>query len=99
MKEENNKCRIGAGDYYDIFFAEINEKSNINIAKGKILYKNQNEDYRTDFSINIANYMTIYSMDTEMDLIISEFRNLNKSIIGIRDTIELMDVGKLYDEK
>lgn len=99
IKEENNKCRIGQGDYYDIFFAKINEKSKINTAKGKIFYKNQNEVYQTDFSINIANYMTIYSVDTEMDLIISEFRNLNKSIVDIKNEIELIGVGKSNDEK
>lgn len=99
IKEENNKCRIGPGDYYDIFFAKINEKIKINTAKGKIFYKNQNEVYQTDFSINIANYMTIYSVDTEMDLIISEFRNLNKSIIDIKNEIDLIGVGKSNDEK
>lgn len=99
IKEENNKCRIEPGDYYDTFFAKINEKSQINTAKGKIFYKNQNEVYQTDFSINIANYMTIYSVDTEMDLIISVFRNLNKSIVDIKKEIELIGVGKSNDEK
>ena len=59
-------------------FAKINEKNNINSSKGIILYKNQNEVYQTDFYINIANYMTFYSIDSQMDDILSQFKILNK---------------------
>lgn len=75
------------------------EKVILILQKVESCIKIQNEDYQTYFSVNIANYMTIYSVDTEMDLIISESRNLNKSIVDIKNMIELMGVGRSNDEK
>lgn len=87
IKEENNKCTIGAGNYYDIFFANIKEKGNIKNAKGIILYENQGKKYKTNFDISISNYMTVYSVDTEMDDLVKEIKEINKSLKGIKDKI------------
>ena len=89
IREENNKCTIGAGNYYDIFFANIQEKGNIKNAKGIIFYENQGEKYKTDFNISISNYMTIYSVDTEMNDLIKEIKEINMSLTGIKDKINM----------
>lgn len=89
IKEENNKCTIGAGNYYDIFFANINEKGSIKNAKGIILYENQGKKYKTDFNISISNYMTIYSVDTEMNDLIKEIKEINMSLKVIKDKINM----------
>jgi|GEM_PF-1658632 hypothetical protein len=89
IKEENNKCTIGSGNYYDIFFANIKEKDNIKNAKGTITYENQGQKYETHFDISISNYMTIYSVDTEMNDLIKGIKEINMSLKGIKDKINM----------
>ena len=88
IREENNVCTIGAGNYYDIFFDNIKEKENIKNAKGIITYENKGQKYETNFDISIDRYMTIYSVDTEMDDFIKEMKKINMSLKEIGNKIK-----------
>ena len=84
-------CTIGVNQHYDIFIGsnEIRKITNINKIKGQIITTGYNGIiYADDFEIDIENYVTFFSVNSENEDLLKEIkeqtRELNKIATNIK---------------
>ncbi len=90
MKQEEKKCIIGVHQCYDLYFATSEYlKRNCNIpARGRISYFANGKEYEEDFSIDLENYMTIFSVNSDYEDMIEIVKKQNSLLSGIKKSID-----------
>lgn len=83
-QNKGKACTLGIGQHYDLYFGDqqyLRNESKVN-ASGRMRYRaNQSSLYVEDFDIDIKNYLTFFSVDSESD-------KLRKTIDDQRKVIE-----------
>lgn len=90
MEQEGKSCVIGAGNHYDLFFGTNDYRKNQNKvpAKGIIKYCNGSNQYESSFDIDVTNYMTHFSIQTDMDDLLKRLDEQNKVLKNILSSVE-----------
>ena len=89
-KEIDRKCVIGVDKYHDIYIGTVKIKGNSSIKElsGTVTYEYDGKQYMEDFSIDVANQMTFFSVDTIQDEILDICKENNKEIARIAAELE-----------
>lgn len=91
-KQKGKLCVIGVGQHYDLFFGSNEYRKNpLKVpAKGLVRYKANGNFYVSEFYIDLENYATIYSTNSEQEDLIkvlkeqtSELKALNQELSNI----------------
>lgn len=90
--EEVKRVRtIGVNQHYDMFFAatELKAPNSVNPIKGSITYRGSNNtEYTDSFEINLDNYSTFYSVDSELEDIKNAIQAQTKEITKVKQSID-----------
>ena len=93
IKEQIGKeCIIGAGQHYNLFLFDIKEKNNENLVPvcGTIEYENDGERYNADFNIDLKNYMTFFSDETDEEKLRKLIDKQNAEIARLNETVSII---------
>ena len=77
--QKGKECFIGIGQHYELFFANsgIRGKEKLMPAKGSVTYKNAGKEYKNIFEIDLKNYMSFFSVNSEEEDIKQELKKQN----------------------
>lgn len=90
LRSVNGKeCIIGVGQHYDVFFGSTNYRRNPNIcaATGVVHYQSNGQEYLSEFYIDLENYATIFSIESEQEDIQRKIDKLTSELAGIREVL------------
>ena len=95
--QENKRCIIGVGQYYDLLTGtnSLSKRQNKISVKGSVEYQSNGSTYESKFEIDIENYMTFFSVETDEETLLkilkeqkNQIKSLNKQIIKLNEIIE-----------
>lgn len=91
-KQKDKTCVIGVGQHYDLYIgsAKLRENSNWEPVTGKITYQAKGQTYENDFYIDIENYMTFFSTNTEQEDIIKHLKECKDALRDINNSIKTL---------
>lgn len=95
LKRQNGKsCLIGVGQHYDLFFGSNDYRNNPHKvpAKGLVRYKANGNSYESEFYIDLENYATIYSVNSEQEDLIKELKEQTSELKELKQ--ELSNIGR-----
>ena len=90
IKQEGKKCIIGAHQSYDLYFGTCEYlKKNCKVpANGKITYFANGEEYEEHFSVDLENYMTIFSVNSDYEDMLEIIKKQNSILKGIKQSVD-----------
>lgn len=85
-KQRDKLCVIGVGQHYDLFFGSNKYRENhLKVpAKGLIRYKANGNSYESEFYIDLENYATIYSINSEQEDLIKKLKEQTSELKGLK---------------
>ena len=88
-KQKGKKCVIGVGQHYDLFFADVSylQLTQKLPATGTVLYENNGTKYQQDFEIDMENYATIFSVESNEEKFLKAFKEQTRQIENIKQGI------------
>lgn len=100
-KQQGKGCVIGPGQHYDVFFGtnDYRKIQNKVPAKGVICYQSNGKSYQNTFSIDLENYITIFSTNTDHDDLMSKLEAQNHELKQIREILYELLVLKQGDNE
>ena len=89
---KGKECVIGVGQHYDLILSnnELRGKEDLVPAKGVVTYQCYGRKFSDTFSIDLLNYMTFYSVNSEEDLL-KAIKEHNLELKHIRVALEQTD--------
>ena len=90
QKQEGKSCIIGAHQSYDLYFG-TNEylKNDCKIAaNGEITYCTGGKEYKESFSIDLENYMTLFSVNSEHEDLLNIIKKQNSILTELKNSID-----------
>ncbi len=98
-KQREKECIIGVEQHYDLFIVsnELRKGSRIKPVRGEISYRDRNEDYESEFYIDLENYASFFTMGSE-DPIVKELNGIKSEIIGLKNAVATLDSSKIGNE-
>lgn len=100
-KQEGKECVLGAGRHYDVFFGSNKylQIPNKVPATGSICYQSNGKCYQDTFSIDLENYMTFFSVNTDHDDLVKKLNEQNQELKKIREILYELLVLKQGDNE
>lgn len=85
-------CIIGIGQEYELFLFDVKQKKNDTLlpVSGSIHYEADGKEYNDSFSIDIRNYMTFFSCETENEKLLELIDKQNAEISRLNETISVL---------
>ena len=79
-RAKDKECVIGVGQHHDIYIGskKLRDNQAKNVASGIVKYSYNGEKYETKFSIDVDNYMSIYTVKSEQEELIHIMQEQNK---------------------
>lgn len=89
-KQKGKSFVLGIGQSYDIYFGsnEYDKNENKIPIEGQIFYEDDKESYCEGFIINVQDYATIFSVDSETKDLYDEIKRHTKELKGIREELK-----------
>ena len=89
-KQEGKSCVIGAQQSYDLYLgASKYLKENCKVpASGRITYFANGREYEEDFSIDLENYMTIFSVKSYYEDMVEIVKKHNSVLKEIKQSVD-----------
>lgn len=89
-KSSQKTCVIGVGQHYDLFIGtqKYQDCSNKPPAKGKIVYQANGQTYENDFDIDMENYATIFTLQSEQEDLLKKLKEQNSELKKIQRAIQ-----------
>ena len=89
-KQKDKKCIIGVGQHYDLFIGgnELRGYPNMIPVTGVITYRSSGAIYSSDISVDLENYITFFSINSDKDDIIKELQAETHALEKIAAVIE-----------
>lgn len=96
----NRKCIIGVDQHHDIFLYSVHYKDDARALpiSGKVSYESEGRKYANDFRIDLRNYMTFFSFQSNEDklrqeiiLLKDEVKRISEGIEGLTKTLSKMN--------
>ena len=90
IKQEGKKCIIGEHQSYDLFFGTCEYlKKNCKVpANGKITYFANGKEYEEHFSVDLENYMTIFSVNSDYEDMLEIIKKQNSILKEIKQSVD-----------
>ena len=102
IKQEGKKCIIGAHQSYDLYFGTCEYlKKNCKVpANGKITYFANGEEYEEHFSVDLENYMTIFSVNSDYEDMLEIIKKQNSILKELRRAVDNLssNIIKIMDK-
>lgn len=88
-KSSQKTCIIGVGQHYDLFIGtqKYRECPNKPPAKGKVIYQANGQTYESEFDIDMENYATIFSVQSEQEDLLKKLKEQNNELKKIQHAI------------
>lgn len=103
QKEKGKICILGTHQSYLLIFGANNyiKKEHKEPAKGEITYCSNGKVYNNSFSIDVQNYMTIYTVNSIEDDVVSALRKQNDQLKSIICSINNLgeNIKKIIEKK
>lgn len=92
MAEEGKHCFIGVNQHYDLYFGtpEYKDIEHKVPASGTITYFSNNKKYEEKFSLDIENYMTTFSVNTDFEDLLECIKKQNTILKDIKTSVDLV---------
>lgn len=89
IKSSQKTCIIGVGQHYDLFIGtqKYRKCPNKPPAKGKIIYQANGQTYESEFDIDMENYATIFSVQSEQEDLLKKLKEQNNELKKIQHAI------------
>lgn len=89
-KQKEKKCIIGVGQHFDLYIGSNELRGNPNMvpATGMITYQSNGETYSSDIYVDLENYMTFFSCNTEHDDLMKQLKEGNHELRRISAAID-----------
>lgn len=96
-KQIGRECIIGVGQHYDLFFGTNKLRGNEQLCalSGTVTYSGKGKEYSEHLYIDLPQYMTIFSVNTEHDDMIDKIKKQTEELCKIRQQLERI---RLLDE-
>lgn len=93
-KQKDKSCVIGVGQHYDLYIGSpiLRENTNWEPAKGKITYQAKGQTYENEIYIDIENYMTFFSTNTEQENLIKQLKECKDALRYINNSIKTLSI-------
>lgn len=90
IKQEGKKCIIGAHQSYDLYLGTCEYlKENCKVpANGKITYFANGKEYEEHFSVDLGNYMTIFSFNSDYEDMLDIIKKHNSILKEIKQSVD-----------
>lgn len=90
--QKGKECVIGIGQHYDIFFGgnDIRGQENLAPAKGTIRFSSGEKVYSNAFCIDLKNYMSFFSVQSEEEDLLVELKKQNEKLDLISKSLAKM---------
>ncbi len=99
-KQKDKKCIIGVGQHYDLYIGgnELRGNPNMVPVTGVITYQSNGETYSSDIYVDLENYMTFFSCNTEHDDLMKQLKDGTRELRRISAAIDNQNVRRNNDE-
>lgn len=99
-KQKGKSCIIGIGQHYDMFIGsnELRRKEDLPLARGTISYESQGKKYHEEFTIDLKNYMTFFSVYSYDEDILNAIKQQNNELRKISNIMEYYVDNQKADE-
>ena len=76
-KQKEKKCIIGVGQHFDLYIGSNELRGNPNMipVTGMITYQSNGKTYSSDIYVDLENYMTFFSCNTEHDDLMKQLKD------------------------
>ena len=93
-KQNGKECIIGVGQHYDLFFDINKYRKNPNkvAATGTIYYQDSGNTYQSEFFVDLENYATIFSVNSEQEDLFKRIEEQTSELKGIKQAIQRLEV-------
>lgn len=92
LKQKGKECVIGAGQHYDLFFGTsdyLNNETKVP-AQGIVHYSGAIQEYSSEFYIDLENYATIFSVNSDEEVLIEALKGCRKEITKVNEALVAM---------
>lgn len=95
-KQKGKSFVLGIGQSYDIYFGsnEYHKNENKIPIEGQLFYEDDKESYCEEFIINVQNYATIFSVDSETKDLYNEIKRHTRELKGIKEELKKINKNK-----
>lgn len=92
-RQKDKTCIIGVGQHHDIYFGSnaFRQKQGKIPASGIVRYVTNGKQEELSFYIDLENYMTFYSMNSEHDEMIDQMKQQSKELAIIHSSIDKLE--------
>lgn len=100
-KQKDKECIIGVGQHYDLYIGSnaLRKNKNWEPLVGKITYQAKGKTYEDDIYIDIENYMTFFSTNTEQEDIIKQLKEAKDALRLINNSIKSININQKEENK
>ena len=86
---KGKECIIGIEKHYDLYIGADELRSNKTIIPliGTISYECQGREYKEDFSLDVAQYMTFFSSTTDEENMLNTIKAIEKDLKSMKDVM------------
>lgn len=100
-KQKGKTCIIGVGQHYDVYIGANKYRANQHTvsAKGVVKYESDGHLYETEFDVDLGNYATIFSVNSELEDLTNEIKKqtaaleeINKELKGTNQSLSESDL-------
>ena len=99
-KQKDKEGIIGVGQHYDLYVGsnELRGKPNMVPVTGVITYQSNGETYSSDIYVDLENYMTFFSCNTEHDDLMKQLKDGTRELRRISAAIDHLNPRNNIDE-
>lgn len=89
-KDKNKECIIGVGQHHDIFIGDSSLKTRHDLKpiQGVVLYESSGIKYSSEIYVDLENYMTFLSTDTDEEKLREAIKENTKALKEIRNALK-----------
>ena len=98
--QKNKECIIGVDQHYDLYIGsnELRKNPNKRPVTGRISYQCDEKTYTSEIYIDLNNYMTFFSTNTDHDDLSKAIKDNTAALKGIRASIDCLHDKEMSDD-
>lgn len=98
-KQKDKKCIIGVGQHYDLYIGgnELRGNPNMVPVTGVITYQSNGKTSSSDIYVDLENYMTFFSCNTEHDDLMKQLKDGTRELKRISAAIDHLNLRNNTD--
>ena len=90
LKQDKKECIIGVGQHYDLYIGSnaLRGYPNIKPFSGIVRYGDESHSYEETVFIDLENYMTVFTSNTDHDDYMKAIRKMSEELKGIKQAVK-----------